>query len=102
MMLRSQERLIRSKFSEPSQQLNNFDIFEVDDRNNDFLKRSTKNLNLSGFMNFGDVRETNNLFSSRYNINNSILESHTNRYFTAEDRVVTRPKIKPTESFDRP
>lgn len=72
-MLRSQDRLLRSKFSEPSQQLNNFDIFEVDERNNDFLKRSTKNINMSGFMNFGDMRDTKNIFSSRYNINNSIL-----------------------------
>jgi hypothetical protein len=46
-------------------------------------------------MNFGDVRDTKNLFSSRYNINNSILESNS-KYFATEDRMMTRPKIKPT------
>jgi hypothetical protein len=75
MMLRSQDRMLRSKFSEPSQQLNNYDnIFESYNQNQDFLRRSsTRNLNMSGINLFGDIRDTKNLFSSRYNINNSIL-----------------------------
>jgi hypothetical protein len=88
----------RSKFSELSQQQVNFiDIFEPEERfNNDFLKKSTKNnMSLSGFMNFSnDMRETKNLFNSRFNINNSIVES--GRLFPAEDKPLTRPKIKPT------
>lgn len=33
----------------------NYDIFEPEERiNNDFLKNSSKNMNLSGFMNFSN------------------------------------------------
>jgi hypothetical protein len=109
MMLRSKSqsgRLLQSRFSEPSQQFNNnFDIFELDDRgerNQDLLRRSSRNINTSGFMNFGEVRETRNIFSSRYKINNSILESHTLPYFAPSHTNGPQPKIKPTESFDRP
>ena len=49
-------------------------------------------------MNFGELRETRNIFSSRYKINNSILESHTLPW---GDREGPNPKIKLTESFDR-
>lgn len=108
-MLRSRSqtgRLLQSRFSEPSQQFNNnLDIFEIDDRrdaNQDFLRRSSRNLNMSGFMNFAEMRETRNIFSSRYKINNSILESHTHPYFANSEASAPQPKIKPTESFDRP
>ena len=91
MMLRSSKRMIRSKISNPSEP--NYDIFEMNDNvNNDFLRRSSNNIRLSGFMNFSNVRETNNLLSSRYNINNSIMDSR----ILGEDKKPSKPKIKIT------
>lgn len=90
----------RSKFSDPSQPNYN-DIFEPEERiNNDFLKKSTKNMGLSGFMNFSDMRDTKLLFNSRYNINTSIVDSGS-KLFGTEEKQTGRARIKMTESFDR-
>jgi hypothetical protein len=82
--------------SEPSQQ--NQDIFEYEDRNADLLKRSTRNLNISGFMRFSELRETRHIFGSRNNINNSILDSCLPPL--NEERNSSVPKIRATSSFD--